>query len=86
MHAAFDPIRIFAGPNPAIYTRLLEGIVELALVAHRGADRNALREVAEVIYRTAQAALTDPDDRDYVESRYQHLMQQFSGRALSTRK
>lgn len=86
LHAAFDPIRIFAGPNPAVYTRLFESIAELVLMAKREADRIALRDLAEVIRRTAATALTDADDRTYVEERYEHSMQQFSGQATATRK
>lgn len=86
LHAAFDPIRIFAGPNPGIYARLLECIVELVLVAPREADRLALRDLAGVVHRTALKTLEDPDDCAYIESRYEHSMRQFTGRVSATRK
>ena len=86
LHAAFDPIRIFAGTNPAIYARLLDAIVELVLVSIREDDKAQLRHQADVIRRTADASLADPDDRAYVESRYAHSMRQFGGQAAPTRK
>ncbi|HEX7087166.1 MAG TPA: DUF2254 domain-containing protein [Vicinamibacterales bacterium] len=74
LRAGFDPIRLFAGVNPAIYARLLESIADLTPVAIRDADRQALRHQAEVIRRTADRELLDTDDRRYVEARYQHAV------------
>lgn len=78
LRAAFDPIRIFAGPNPAIPARLLEAIGDLALVAKRDADRALLRHQADVVRRAGTVALQDPDDREFVEGRYRRTMAQFS--------
>lgn len=86
LRAAFDPIRIFAAENPAIYARLFDSIAELVLVATREADRTELRHQADIIRRTASTTLSDPDDLAYVEGRYEQTLRQFSGRATSTRK
>ena len=86
LRAGFDPIRIFAGGNPAIYARLFESIAELVLVADREHDRQELRHQSDVIHRAARSALSDPDDLAYVESRYEHAVRQFGGRAAATRQ
>ena len=78
VRAAFDPIRIFAGPNPAIPARLLDALGELALVATRPADRALLRQEAENIRRATAPSLQDPDDREFVESRYRAAIMQFA--------
>ena len=70
LRASHDPIRIFAGPNPAIYARLLDSVSELAFVAGRPEDRQALRQQADVIRRAADAQLTDTDDRAFVAAHY----------------
>ena len=86
LRAGFDPIRIFAGTNPAIYARLLDSVSELALVAIRGSDRGELYHQAEVIRRAAGAGLTDADDRDFVESRYDLFSRQFREGASEKRR
>jgi uncharacterized membrane protein len=86
LRASFDPIRIFGGSNPAIYTRLLESLTELSLIAARADDRNELHHQAQLIRRAADAALTEPDDRAFVESRFAHAMKHFSGEVASTRR
>lgn len=75
LHAAFDPIRIFAGANPGIYARLLESVAELGRVAVREGDRAVLRQHADAIRRVAERAIADSEDRAYVESRYHRSMQ-----------
>lgn len=76
LRAAFDPIRLYAGRNPAIHARLLDGIGELAHVARRARDVEALRHQAGVVRRAA-AELTDPEDLAFVEARYRRAMAQF---------
>lgn len=71
LRASFDPIRIFAGQNPAIYARLFDSLVELSYVAGRAEDRAALAHQAEVIWRAASASLLDEDDRGYVAGKSQ---------------
>src|SRR5690606_13129364 len=70
LRAGFDPIRLFAGANPAIYARLLESIADLSPIVIRDADRVALRHQADVIRRAADRELGDDDDRRYVDARY----------------
>lgn len=86
LRAGFDPIRIFAGGNPAIYVRLFESLAELALVVEREKDRQALRHQVDIIHRAARAALQDPDDLSYIESRYAQSVRQFGGQPAPTRQ
>ena len=86
LRASFDPIRIFAGTNPAIYARLLDSLTELSLVGARAEDQTALHRQAQLIRRAADAALTEPDDRAFVELRFEHAMKHFRGGVTSTRK
>lgn len=86
VHAAFDPIRIFAGANPAIYARLLDSVGELAwLVKHDGA-RRLLSQQAEIIRRAAERRLKDAADMKYVDARYQRAVQQLSGELVTNRR
>lgn len=80
LRAAFDPIRIFGGPNPAIYARLLESIAELALVADNENDREPLQKQLDLVHGAAAHALAHPEDRAYVESRYDRALQQLQGK------
>ena len=86
LRASFDPIRIFAGTNPAIYARLLDSLTELSLVGARAEDQTELHRQAQLIRRAADAALTEPDDRAFVELRFEHAMKHFRGGVTSTRK
>lgn len=69
LRAAFDPLRIFAGVNPAIYARLLDTIAALADVAVRIEDLEALRHQISLIDTAAQAAITEADDAAFVRRR-----------------
>lgn len=86
LRAAFDPIRIFAGTNPAVYVRLLDGLAELALIVISEPDRQLLREQADVVQRAAERSLTDAEDLKYVAERYRKTVQQLSGATASTRR
>ncbi|HXE80496.1 MAG TPA: DUF2254 domain-containing protein [Vicinamibacterales bacterium] len=86
LRASFDPIRIFAGSNPAIYVRLLESLAELGFVVVREPDRELLREQADVIRRAAERALVDADDRAYVAARFVHCVRQLEGAPASSRR
>ena len=77
LRAAFDPIRMFAGRNPAVHARLLDSIGELSYVARRAGDLEALRHQADVVWRAAAGALEEPDDRAFVEERYRRAMARF---------
>lgn len=80
LRASLDPIRIFAGTNPAIYVRLLDIIAELALVVTRQGELDALRHQADVITRAASGNVTDRDDLEYVRARSERCRQQLEGR------
>lgn len=78
LRAAFDPVRIFAGPNPAIYARLLDRLADLGLIAPQEHVRRLLREQADLVQRAAHRALTDDEDLRYVAERHQKTMQQLT--------
>lgn len=86
LRAAFDPIRIFAGPNPGIYTRLLESLGELALVSVREEDRAALCEMADAVRVQADTTLTQQRDRSYVAARASRLLDQLDGGPAAGRR
>ena len=79
LRAAFDPIRIFGGTNPAIYARPLDGLAELSLIVRQDSDRQLLREHAAIVQRAAERELTDPDDLAYVAQRHRTALQQLAG-------
>ena len=84
LRAAFDPIRLFAGTNPAVYARLTETIGELALLAGREEDRAALTLQLELIH--SAAAALDARGRDFVERRLELAFKQLEGRPAGTRR
>lgn len=86
LRAAFDPIRLFGGGNPAVYGRLLDAVGEIALVAGRPSDREDLRHQADLVRRAADEALRDPDDRRYVAGIYKRTLMQIDGRPSPVRK
>lgn len=83
LRAAYDPVRIFAGSNPAIYVRLLDSLAELALVAP---EPEALRQHVERTWRAAGRSIADGEDLAYVEGRYRDAMRQLAGRPSSARR
>lgn len=86
LHAAFDPIRIFAGTNPAIYARLLESLAEVGWAVRSERDRQVLRDQAETVRRAAEGALPDADDRAYVMDKYQKTAGELRGDPASSRR
>ena len=76
LRAAFDPIRIFADRNPAIYVRLAEMIGELGLIATRTEDRQALREQLDRLRLAAGETFRAAYDKAYVDARVAHAVQQ----------
>lgn len=86
LHAAFDPIRIFAGTNPAIYARLLDSLAELGLVVHGAPERRLLGEQADTVWRAAERNLTEALDVSYVAGHHQKTVQQLAGTPTSHRR
>lgn len=71
---AFSQIRQNARADPAILTRLLETIAQVATVAHRCEDRVALARHAAMIARAAREAVPEAEDRLAVEERFEAVM------------
>ena len=82
LQAAFNPIRIYAGQNPAVYGRLLESLAALAPLVHQG-DRHLVRDQADLILRVAERELAEPEDRRQVELRHRAVQQQLARRPAS---
>jgi uncharacterized membrane protein len=73
LDAAFAPITVYAGSNPAIYQRLLETLEALAARARRSADRAGIRQQAEHVRQAAlQAARGGPFPR--LEDLYRRIL------------
>ena len=85
LRASFDPIRIFAGRNPAIYVRLAETIGELGLVAERREDRELLRQQLHLVQVASGEALQEPYDRSFVDGRITHAAEQIQDGASASR-
>lgn len=86
LRAAFDPIRIFAGGNPAIYVRLLEGLAELGWSVRSERDRQLLRDQTEIVRRAAERELHDADDLVYVMEKHEKTARELQGEPASSRR
>lgn len=73
--AAFNQIRQYSHSSASVLIRLLEIIALIAGFAHRPGDRAALLRHAEMIVRGARNGLSEADDRQAVEERYQAALQ-----------
>jgi uncharacterized membrane protein len=73
--AAFDQIRQAARTNVAVTLRLLEVIEVVLQGAQREEDREALLRQATMIWRGADGAMAEPEDRAAVADRYRRLGQ-----------
>jgi uncharacterized membrane protein len=65
--SAFDPITLFAGANPAIYSRLLETLAALGPRASRPEDRAAIAEQATAVRNGAREQVGDERHRRVIE-------------------
>jgi uncharacterized membrane protein len=57
----------------AVTVRLLETMVAVRTSVRREADAQALLRQAAMIWRAAEAAVTEPSDRAAIEERYRKL-------------
>ena len=64
LEAAFEPLAIYAGRNPAIGDRLLEALAGLAEAALVPEDRAAIGEAADRLWNLAQADLPNQGYRE----------------------
>lgn len=71
---AFNQIRQNARSSAAVTVRLLETIAVVVRFAHRPSDRAALLRHAEMIARGACDVLSEDEDRQVVEDRYQSVI------------
>ena len=83
--AALDPIRIFAGRNPAIHARLLDTVSLLAQVVTRREHLRVLAEEARLVMAAAETALADASDREYVRGKYSHAVVALEGKPTDSR-
>jgi uncharacterized membrane protein len=68
--AALNQLRQYGRNNVDVTLRLMEMIGAVGFAAHRPADRAALRRHADMIFRGAQAALPENEDRLAMAGRY----------------
>ena len=81
--AAFNQIRQYGRSSAAVTIRLLETIAVVAGFAHRPEDRATLLRHAKMIVRGARGGLSEDEDRQEVEERYQTANQLLSKSADS---
>lgn len=74
LDTALNQIRQNARANPAVLTRLLETITQVASVAYRPEDRTALARHAAMLARAARDGLPEAEDRRAVEGRFEAAM------------
>jgi uncharacterized membrane protein len=67
---AFSPIRVYAGANPAVAERVLQGAALLAERARRAADRDSLRLTIEDIFETSRDRMEAESDRQRLGAAY----------------
>ncbi len=79
LHEAFAPIRVYAGPNPAIGERMLASMTMLATRARRAADRAALRTTVEATYEAASRHTEAPLDRTRLTTARQRALAALEG-------
>lgn len=78
LRAAFDPIRISAGTNPAIHARLLDSVGELGVIVRAAHDQLLLHQLADSVARAAERSIIDGEDLNHVREKYQQIVQQLT--------
>ena len=74
LRAAFDPIVLFAGANPAIYSRLLDTLAALGDRARRPADREAIAAQAVAVRNGARPHVQDERHRNAIEELFAEVI------------
>ncbi|MCB1914606.1 MAG: DUF2254 domain-containing protein [Rhodocyclaceae bacterium] len=82
--AAFDPIRQYARGNAPVTIRMMEVLAELVPLCRRQRDKQALSRHADMLLRSAVAALPEPHDVADVRSRHRHVAELLHGPPLAT--
>jgi uncharacterized membrane protein len=67
---AFDKIRQAAPGMPAVLIRQLESLTRIAVVTPDPQGRSALRRQADMIMRSSETSVPEPEDRGAVAQRY----------------
>ncbi|HEX6974802.1 MAG TPA: hypothetical protein VF147_10395, partial [Vicinamibacterales bacterium] len=67
---AFGPIRVYAGANPAVSERMLQGVALLAERARRYADRDSLSATIEDLFETSRDRMDVESDRQRLGAAY----------------
>lgn len=84
-NAAFDQIRQCGSTNIAVTIRLLETLKTIAGHARNSEQRQAILRQADMIARASQESITEKNDRDDVQQRYQALLDVLNEHALSNK-
>ncbi|HEU18598.1 MAG TPA: DUF2254 domain-containing protein [Deltaproteobacteria bacterium] len=85
VNAAFDQIRQYGCTSVAVTIRLLESLKAIAGRARNSEQRQAILRQADMIVRASQESITEKNDRDDVQQRYQDLIEAFNEHALSNK-
>ena len=76
LRASLDPIRLFAGRNPAVYARLADTLGELGAMAERCEDREVLREQLHLVRLAVGEAFQERYEKNFLEARIGHAAEQ----------
>ena len=75
LHGAFTPIAIFAGPNPAIYERLIGTLAVIRRRLSRKADARAVEAQAAIVWEAAQRGVQHSEHRVALKRVYEDLQE-----------
>jgi uncharacterized membrane protein len=74
LEAAFEPIALFGGSNPAIAERLFLTLAQLAQAARRDEDRQAIRRMADFVWEAAAKEIGHERHRERLARRHQEAL------------
>lgn len=83
--AAFDQIRQYGSTSVSVIIRLLESLRSIAGRVRNSEQRQAIIRQADMILRSSQGSITEKEDRDDVQQRYQAMLDVLSEHSSSER-
>jgi uncharacterized membrane protein len=84
VNRAFDKVRQAARGMPAVIIRMIDSLATIADETNSPERRRVLLRQAEAILRSAQESVSEPNDRNDIEARYQRLVSKVERSAPSS--
>jgi uncharacterized membrane protein len=69
---------------PAVTIRQIENLTKVAEFTSTSEQRDALRQQAEMLERSSEEAIPEPDDREEVRRRYDEFLKALECRAVQS--